>query len=103
MSAYNTDREYLIKAIESVINQTYQNWELCIADDASTETYVKEILKYYKEKDERIKVIYRTENGNISKASNSALSLATGDYIALLDHDDELSEFSLFFVIKEIN
>ena len=103
MSTYNTDREYLIEAIESVINQTYQNWELCIADDASTETYVKEILKYYKEKDERIKVIYRTENGHISKASNSALSLATGDYIALLDHGDELSEFSLFFVVKEIN
>jgi glycosyltransferase involved in cell wall biosynthesis len=64
---------------------------------------VKEILKYYKEKDERIKVIYRTENGHISKASNSALSLAAGDYIALLDHDDELPEFALFFVVKEIN
>ncbi|RZD14051.1 MAG: glycosyltransferase [Candidatus Acidulodesulfobacterium ferriphilum] len=103
MPAYNTDREYLIKAIKSVINQTYPNWELCIADDASTEIHVKEILKYYKEKDERIKVIYRTENGHISKASNSALSLATGDYITLLDHDDELSEFALFFAVKEIN
>ncbi|MHB1601868.1 MAG: glycosyltransferase family 2 protein, partial [bacterium] len=95
--------EYLKKAIESVINQTYPYWELCIADDASTEIHVKEILKYYKEKDERIKVIYRTENGHISKASNSALSLAAGDYIALLDHDDELPEFALFFVVKEIN
>ena len=103
MPIYNTPREYLIKAIESVINQTYPNWELCIADDASTEIHVKEILKYYKEKDERIKVIYRTENGHISKASNSALSIATGDYIALLDHDDELSESALFFVVKEIN
>ena len=103
MPVYNTDREYLIKAIESVINQTYPNWELCIADDASTEIHVKEILKYYKEKDERIKVIYRTENGHISKASNTALSIATGDYVALLDHDDELPESSLFFVVKEIN
>ena len=103
MPVYNTDREYLIKAIESVINQTYTNWELCIADDASTEIHVKEILKYYKEKDERIKIIYRTENGHISKASNGALSIAEGDYIALLDHDDELSESALFFVVKEIN
>ncbi len=103
MPVYNTDREYLIKAIESVINQTYQNWELCIADDASTEIHVKEILKYYKEKDERIKVVFRAENGHISKTSNSALSIATGDYIALLDHDDELPEYALFFVVKEIN
>ena len=103
MPTYNTPEEYLIKAIKSVIDQTYENWELCIADDASTEIQVKKILKYYKEKDERIKVIYRTENGHISKASNSALSLAKGDYIALLDHDDELSEFALFFVVKEIN
>ncbi len=103
MPVYNTDREYLIKAIESVINQTYRNWELCIADDASTEIHVKEILKYYKEKDERIKVIFRTENGHISKASNTALSIATGDNISLLDHDDELSESALFFVVKEIN
>jgi glycosyltransferase involved in cell wall biosynthesis len=103
MPTYNTPREYLIKAIESVISQTYQNWELCIADDASTEIHVKEILKYYKEKDERIKVIYRTENGHISKASNSALSISTGDYIALLDHDDELPESALFFAVKEIN
>ena len=103
MPTYNTPREYLIKAIESVINQTYPNWELCIADDASSEIHVKEILKYYKEKDKRIKVIYRTENGHISKTSNSALSIATGDYIALLDHDDELPEFALFFVVNEIN
>ena len=103
MPTYNTPREYLTKAIESVISQTYPNWELCIADDASSEIHVKEILKYYKEKDERIKVIYRTENGHISKASNSALSIATGDYIALLDHDDELPESALFFVVKEIN
>jgi GT2 family glycosyltransferase len=103
MPVYNTPEEYLKKAIESVIRQTYVNWELCIADDASTEMHVKEILKYYKELDERIKVIYKTENGHISKASNSALSLATGDYVALLDHDDELSEFALFFVVKEIN
>ncbi len=105
MPVYNTPEEYLRKAIESVINQTYQNWELCIADDASAKPYIKEILKYYQEQDKngRIKIAYRTENGHISKASNSALSIATGDYIALLDHDDELAEFALFEVVKEIN
>jgi GT2 family glycosyltransferase len=103
MPVYNTDREYLIKAIESVINQTYPKWELCIADDASTEIHVKEILKYYKEKDERIKIVFGTKNGHISKTSNDALSIATGDYIALLDHDDELPEYALFFLVKEIN
>jgi len=103
MPAYNTHEEYLKKAIESVIGQTYANWELCIADDASTEIHVKEILKYYSEQDKRVKVVYRTENGHISKASNSALELASGDYIALLDHDDELPKFALFFVVKEIN
>jgi GT2 family glycosyltransferase len=76
---------------------------LCIADDASTKPHVKKILEHYKKKDKRIKVIYRTENGHISKASNSALSLATGDYIALLDHDDMLHETALLFVVKEIN
>ena len=103
MPVYNTPEKYLKKAIDSVVNQTYANWELCISDDASTKTYVKEILKYYKEKDKRIKVVYRAENGHISNASNSALSLMTGDYVALMDHDDELPKFALFFVIKEIN
>jgi glycosyltransferase involved in cell wall biosynthesis len=103
MPAYNTPEDFLEKAIDSVINQIYPYWELCIADDASTKQHIKEILEYYKQKDGRIKVIFRSENGHISKASNSALSLATGDYIALIDHDDILHETALFFVVKEIN
>ena len=103
MPVYNTPEDYLRKAIESVINQTYFNWELCITDDASTKFHIKKVLEYYKKKDKRIKIIYRTKNGHITKASNDALFIATGDYLALLDHDDELHKTALFYVVKVIN
>lgn len=93
---YNVEGLWLEKAIESVINQIYPVWELCIADDASTKPHIRSILNHYSKRDPRIKVVFRSENGNISAASNSALELATGDYIALLDHDDELAIDALF-------
>ncbi len=100
---YNVERQWLEKAIESVLNQIYPVWELCIADDASTEPHIRSILNHYSQLDQRIKVVFREENGNISAASNSALELATGDYIALLDHDDELAIDALFENAKLIN
>ncbi|MCX7592744.1 MAG: glycosyltransferase, partial [Fischerella sp.] len=100
---YNIDAVWLKKAIESVINQIYPDWELCIADDASTKPHIRPILTSYSKLDPRIKVVFRTENGHISAASNSALELATGDYIALLDHDDELTIDALFENAKLIN
>ena len=100
---YNTPEKLLCECIESVINQTYENWELCLADDASTKPYVKKILEEYTKKDKRIKVFYRKENGHICKASNDALKLATGEFIALLDHDDILWPNALFEVAKLIN
>ncbi|MBD2771542.1 glycosyltransferase family 2 protein [Iningainema tapete] len=100
---YNVEGKWLEKAIESVLNQIYPVWELCIADDASTEPHIRSILNHYSQVDQRIKVVFRTENGNISAASNSALKLATGDYIALLDHDDELAINALFENAKLIN
>ena len=103
MPVYNTPSQWLMLAIESVIKQLYPYWELCIADDASTDPEIKTILENYRRNDPRIKVIFRTENGHISAASNSALSLATGDFISLLDHDDELAEHALFKVAEEIN
>ena len=83
-------------------NQAYSNWELCIADDRSTDEEVRNLLKKYQQ-DERIKVVYRSSNGHISKASNSALNAATGDYVVLLDQDDELRPHSLYMVAKAIN
>lgn len=103
MPTYNSKPEWLIEAIESVRNQIYPNWELCIADDASTVKAIKPILEHYVQIDSRIKVVYRKQNGHISAASNSALELATGEWVALLDHDDLLSEHALYWVADAIN
>lgn len=103
MPVYNAPISYLKKAIESVQKQAYENWELCIADDASTDQKIKQLLNEYAVKDKRIKVVFRKKNGHISEASNSALELATGNYIVLLDQDDELRPHSLFMVANAIN
>ncbi len=103
MPIYNTSELWLRCAIESVLKQLYPYWELCIADDASTKKHVREILEEYQQKDERIKVVFRDNNGHISAASNSALDIAKGDWIALLDHDDELTKHALYLVAHEIN
>lgn len=103
MPVYNPPEIYLRACLNSVVNQTYPHWELCIADDNSTEPHVKRVLKEYEKLDERIRVQYRSENGNISLASNSALALATGDYVALLDHDDMLSIHAFYYVAGAIN
>jgi len=102
MPTFNTPKPWLIKAINSVRNQTYQDWELCIADDCSTAPYVREVLSQYANMDSRIKIVLRSENGHICAASNSALELATGDYIGLLDHDDELHPMALFCIANAI-
>ncbi len=103
MPVYNVDEIWLEKAIDSVINQLYTNWELCIADDASTKPHIKSILEKYLKLDFRIKVKYLSNNLNISGASNEALLLATGEFIGLLDNDDELSVDALYEVVKVLN
>lgn len=103
MPVYNTPEKLLRKAIESVLNQLYPYWELCIADDASTEPHVRKVLEEYKEKDSRIKVVYRERNGHISEASNTALEVAKGDFVVFLDHDDELTEHALYMLTVELN
>jgi len=96
---YNPDVTWIKAAIESVINQLYDNWELCIAD-ASTKKDVRKCLEVYANKDARIKIKFLPENRGISGNSNEAVSLATGEYIGLLDHDDELSPDALYEVVK---
>jgi glycosyltransferase involved in cell wall biosynthesis len=103
MPVYNTPEELLRQAIASVRRQLYDNWELCIADDASTARHVRLLLEEAQASDARIKVTYRETNGHISLASNSALELASGEFIALLDHDDELTEHALYMVAVELN
>jgi glycosyltransferase involved in cell wall biosynthesis len=103
MPTYNPKPEWLIEAIESVRKQIYPNWELCIADDASTDKSIRPILESYAREDSRIKVVFREKNGHISAASNSALDLAIGEWVALLDHDDLLTEHALFWMADAIN
>jgi glycosyltransferase involved in cell wall biosynthesis len=102
MPVFNTKAEWLREAIDSVRNQIYPHWELCIADDASTAPHVCSILEEYRQKDSRIKVAYRDSTGHISQASNSALALATGDFVALLDHDDLLAPHALYHMAARL-
>ncbi|MGZ9189309.1 MAG: glycosyltransferase family 2 protein [Nitrospira sp.] len=103
MPTYNPRPEWLIAAIESVRGQIYPHWELCIADDASTDTAIRLILERYMREDPRIKAVFREQNGHISAASNSALGLVRGEWVALLDHDDVLAEHALFWVADAVN
>ena len=102
MPIYNVPEAYLRKAVASVVNQVYPRWELCIADDNSTLPYIRPMLEEFAKQDSRIKVLFREQNGHISACSNSALSLARGEWCALLDQDDKLAENALAEVACEI-
>lgn len=99
---YNTPKSFFEEMVQSVINQTYSNWELCLADGGSKEEMLQ-ILEIYKNKDSRIKIKCLSENLGISGNTNAGLEMATGEYIALLDHDDLLTDDALFEVVKVIN
>ncbi len=98
MPTYNPNPAWLREAIESVRAQIYPAWELCIADDASTSRDVRQILEEYTRSDPRIKVVFRPQNGHISASSNSAIELASGPWLVLMDHDDLLPAHALFWV-----
>src|SRR5262249_54659285 len=91
MPVYNTPTEFLDETITSVLRQVYEDWELCIADDASTEPRVAKDLARWAAADWRIRIMRRDRNGGIAVATNSAASLATGEFLAFLDHDDLLT------------
>ncbi len=104
MPVYNPPALFLREALESVAQQFYENWELCVADDASTAPYVREILEAFRQRyPDRVKIVYRDQNGHIAEASNTALQLATGEFVALLDHDDLLAPEALFEVVRLLN
>ncbi|MBV9968605.1 MAG: glycosyltransferase, partial [Xanthobacteraceae bacterium] len=95
MPVYNTPRHLLDQAICSVVDQLYEGWELCIADDASTAPGVAESLDCWAAADHRIVVVRRERNGGIGAATNSAAAIARGEFLAFLDHDDLLSPDAL--------
>ena len=99
---YNVSEKHLTECIESVMNQTYKNWELCLADDASTWDCVVPVLKKY-EANPKVKVVYRKKNGHISAATNSAIEVATGEFIAFMDCDDILTPNALYEMAKKLN
>ncbi|MDX8389745.1 MAG: glycosyltransferase [Mariprofundaceae bacterium] len=103
MPVYNPEVAFLEEAINSVRDQRYQNWELCIADDASTDSKVRKVLEAAMRSDARIKVLFRETNGHISAASNSALTLVEGEFVALMDHDDLLPPHALYMVADYLN
>ncbi|MDE1817913.1 MAG: glycosyltransferase [Thaumarchaeota archaeon] len=103
MPVYNVDKIWLEAAIDSVRKQLYENWELCIVDDASSKNSVKSVLEEYRKLDERIKVQYLSKNLGIAGASNKAIELSTGDYVGFLDNDDYLYSDALFEIVKRIN
>ena len=102
MPVYNPPEALLTKAIESVKRQIYPDWQLCIADDASTLPHVRQVLERFASGDARITVAYRPDNGHICEATNTAIGLATGAYVALFDHDDILAPTALYEVAAEI-
>ena len=95
LPVYQTPEQWLRRCLDSVLAQAYGNWELCVVDDASPSPRVLEILEEYARSDSRIRVKRRQENGHISRASNTALEMARGAFVALLDHDDELRPHAL--------
>jgi GT2 family glycosyltransferase/glycosyltransferase involved in cell wall biosynthesis len=95
MPVYNPPLEFLNRAIQSVADQVYENWELCIADDASSDPEVKPFLERWAEQDPRIRLVFREENGHISLATNSAARIARGEYLIFLDQDDEITPDAL--------
>ena len=99
---YNVSRDLLEECIDSVLNQSYPNFEICIADDNSSLKETIDTLKEY-EKNDKIKVVYRKENGMISKSSNSALKLASGEFVVLLDNDDIIEPDALYYIVDALN
>jgi GT2 family glycosyltransferase/SAM-dependent methyltransferase len=100
MPVYDVDRVWLERAIESVRAQVYPSWELCIADDASPSPHVAETIERFTALDGRIRAVRLAANRGIAGASNAALALAGGEFVALLDHDDELAPDALYEVVK---
>jgi GT2 family glycosyltransferase len=102
VTAYNTPEQWLRRCLDSVLHQAYDNWELCVADGASTAPHVATVLSEYARRDRRVRVIYREHGGDIAAASNSALAMIHGGFVVLLDHDDELRPHALLRIAETV-
>jgi GT2 family glycosyltransferase len=102
MPLYDVPEYLLRRSIDSVRAQLWPHWELCLADDASTAPHVRAVCEEYVRRDKRIRFAQRNENGDIAAASNTALGLATGEFVALLDQADEFAVHSLYMVAEAL-
>jgi glycosyltransferase involved in cell wall biosynthesis len=100
---YDTDPQYLRECLDSVLDQTYTNWELCISDDASPSEATRAVIKEYVKKYKNIDATFNKTNGHIAVSSNVALGMAKGEYISLLDHDDLLLPNALYETVVKLN
>lgn len=98
---YNTDRRYLEAAVESVVGQLYENWELCLVNDASPAPHIRPLLDRFAIEDPRIVIKHCAQNGGISRATNAGVAIATGDVVLFLDHDDLLEPTCLAEIALE--
>jgi len=103
MPVYNSDEIYLRKALFSVLYQYYDNWELCVVDDCSDKKVIRKILSEFSTRDSRVRVRFLEQNAGISRATNEAVSMAGGEYILFVDHDDELAPDALYCAVRVIN
>ena len=103
MPVYNVSRSLLEECLDSLLNQSYDNFEVCIADDCSTNEETLEVLREYEEKYSNVHVTYRKKNGMISEASNTAIKMARGEFIALVDNDDLVERDALYYVVEALN
>ena len=100
---YKTDKYLLKELVDSVLAQTYENWELCLSDGSGKDSPIRKILEEYQKKDSRIRVVFHEEQLRISENTNAAIGIATGNYIAFADHDDTLAEEALYQMAAEIS
>ena len=100
---YKTPEKYLRQLVDTVKEQTYPNWELCLSDGSGENSPLTSFLKKLEAEDERIRVVYNEKQLQISENTNAGIEIATGDYIAFSDHDDELTPHALFECVKALN
>ncbi len=102
MPLYKTPERYLREMLDSIVAQTYTDWELCLADGSPKGADVSKIVKKYQDKDSRILYKRLEQNGGISDNTNAAIAMTSGDYIVLADHDDAMTEDALFECAKAV-
>ncbi len=100
---YNVSRQLLSECLDSLLKQSYDHFEICIADDHSSNEETLDTLREYEQKYDCIHVVYRNENGMISEASNTAIGIAKGEFIALIDNDDVIEKDALYYVVEALN